>query len=178
MTSQGREYGEALYELARDENLREEIMPQLTELWRIMCEQPQFLQLLCSRAIEREIRVNIVNDALKDQVHPYLLSFMKLLVEKERFDAFGDCVKWFTGRYNEDFRIVEASVTSAVPLPEEKLDALRAKLQEISGRNVVLKLNVDPNVIGGIRVEMDGKRYDNTIQNRLDRLRHNLVNNL
>ena len=178
MTSQGREYGEALYELARDEGLREEIMSQLAELWRIMEEQPQFLQLLCSRAIERETRINIVDDTLKNQVHPYLLSFMKLLVEKERFGAFGDCVKWFKGRYNEDFRIVEASVTSAVPLPEEKIEALKAKLQEISGRNVVLELRVDPGVIGGIRVEMDGRRYDNTIQNRLDRLRHNLVNNL
>lgn len=178
MTSQGREYGEALYELARDENLREEMMPQLTELWRIMSEQPQFLQLLCSHAIERENRIQVIEETLKDQVHPYLLSFMKLLVEKDRFGAFGDCVAWFAGRYNDDFRIVEANVTSAVPLPEERLEALKAKLSEISGRNVVLKLNVDPGVIGGVRVEMDGRRYDNTIQNRLDRLRHNLVNNL
>ena len=178
MTSQGKEYGEALYELARDEDLREEILPQLTELWRIMGEQPQFLQLLCSRAVERDVRIKIVDETLRDQVHPYLLSFLKLLVEKERFDAFGDCVKWFTGRYNDDYRIVEAEVTSAVPLPPERLEALRAKLQEISGKNVTLNLRVDPGVIGGVRVEMDGRRYDNTIQNRLDRLRHNLVNNL
>ena len=178
MTSQGKEYGEALYELARDENLRETLMPQLSEIWRVMSEQPQFMQLLCSRAIERDTRVKVVDDTFRDQAHPYLVSFMKLLVEKERFNAFGDCVKWFTDRYNEDYRIVEARVTSAIPLTEDRLEALRAKLKEISGRNVIVKLNVDPGVIGGIRVEMDGRRYDNTIQNRLERLRHNLVNNL
>ncbi len=178
MTSQGKEYGEALYELARDENLRETLMPQLNEIWRVMSEQPQFLQLLCSHAIERETRVKVVDDTFGNQAHPYLVSFMKLLVEKERFYAFGDCVKWFADRYNEDFRIVEASVTSAIPLSEERLEALKAKLKEISGRDVVVSLNVDPGVIGGIRVEMDGRRYDNTIQNRLDRLRRNLVNNL
>ena len=55
---------------------------------------------------------------------------------------------------------------------------VRGRLCVISGKTVELELQIDPAVIGGLRVEMDGRRYDNTIQNRLDRMRYNLVTNL
>ena len=103
---------------------------------------------------------------------------MKLLVQKEHFDAFLLCCEWFHQRFNEDYGIVEARVTSAVPLSEEENSALRAKLAKISGKQVALIATVDPSLIGGVRVEMDGKRYDNTIQDRLGRLKRSLAQGL
>ena len=178
MTSLGREYGDGLYELAREEHFLEEIHGQLMDIVLLLQEQPQFKQLLCSRAIERKTRIQVVEETFADRVHPFVVNFMKLLVDRERFFAFEDCVKWFHSRFIDELGIVEARVTTAVPLSEGWLEALRARLREISGKRVDLKLRVDPSLIGGVRVEMNGRRYDNTIQNRLDRLRHNLVNNL
>jgi F-type H+-transporting ATPase subunit delta len=100
---------------------------------------------------------------------------MKLLVEKEHFDSFLLCAEWFHQRFNDDSGIVEARVTSAVALTENELAALRVKLAHISGRQVKLITAVDPSLIGGVRVEMDGRRYDNTIQDRLGRLRRSLT---
>ena len=76
------------------------------------------------------------------------------------------------------FGIVEARVTSAVALSDDDQAALRQKLQEMSHKTVSLITRVDPTLIGGIRVEMDGKRYDNTIQNKLSRLKQSLVQGL
>ena len=53
--------------------------------------------------------------------------------------------------------------------------ALKAKLEEISGKQVVLHLNVDPQLIGGLRVDLEGRRYDNSIRTRLDRMRRSLM---
>ena len=117
-------------------------------------------------------------DTFGGQVHPYILNFIKLLVEKEHFDAFPDCCRWFHQQYNEDFRVVEARVTSAVPLAEEERASLTSKLEEMSGRKIALIATVDPALIGGLRVEMEGKRYDNTIQNKLDRLKYSLQHSL
>ena len=100
---------------------------------------------------------------------------MKLLVEKEHFDAFLLCAEWFHQRFNDDRGIVEAFVTSAVALNEDELSALRVRLAHISGRQVKLITAVDPSLIGGVRVEMDGRRYDNTIQDRLGRLKRSLT---
>ena len=105
-------------------------------------------------------------------------SVVKLLVEKERFDCFQDAALWFHQCYNDEFGIVEAYVTTAVPLTDNDMEALRQKLGRISGRKVHLIARVDPSLIGGVRVEMDGKRYDNTIQDRLGRLKRSLTQGL
>ena len=178
MTGLAREYGEGLYELARDEDLGLLIFEQLDDISALLKQQPEFIRLLCSRAIERGKRLQIVDETFGNRVHPYVTNFMKLLVEREHFDAFLLCAQWFHQRYNEDNGIVEAHVTSAVALEEDELSALRVKLAHISGRQVRLITAVDPSVIGGVRVEMDGRRYDNTIQDRLGRLRRSLTQTL
>lgn len=178
MTGLAREYGEGLYELARDEDLGLMIFEQLDDIAALLKEQPAFIRLLCSRAIDRASRLKIVDDTFGNHVHPYVTNFMKLLVQKEHFDAFLLCAEWFHQRYNEDNGIVEAHVTSAVALTRDELAALRVTLSRISGRQVKLITAVDPSLIGGVRVEMDGRRYDNTIQDRLGRLKRSLTQTL
>ena len=175
MTGLAREYGEALYELARDEELTQLIHEQLRDIARLLKQEGDFIRLLCSRAVERGQRLRIVDETFGSFAHPYVTNFMKLLVEREHFDAFLLCAQWFHQRYNDDNGIVEARVTSAVALEENELTALRVKLAHISGRQVKLITAVDPSLIGGVRVEMDGRRYDNTIQDRLGRLKRSLT---
>ncbi len=178
MTNLAREYGEGLYELARDEELRPMLHEQLLDIMAVLKQEPDFIRLLTSRAVERSNRLRVVDETFGDRVHPYIANFMKLLVQKEHFDAFPLCCEWFHQRYNEDYGIVEASVTSAVALTEEQRAALRVRLSKLSGKQVSLNETVDPAVIGGVRVEMDGRRYDNTIQDRLGRLRVSLTRGL
>lgn len=178
MTGLAREYGEAIYELARDEDIGQLIHEQLNEIGGLVAQQPDFIRLLCSRAIERDTRLKIVDETFSAHAHPYVTNFMKLLVQKEHFDSFPLCCEWYHRRFNEDNGIVEARVTSAVALSENENAALRAKLSKISGRQVTLIETVDPSVIGGVRVEMDGRRYDNTIQDRLGRLKRSLTQGL
>lgn len=178
MTGLAREYGEGLYELARDEDLRPRLEKELGQIAELLKQQPEFIRLLCSRAVERQTRLQIVDDTFGGQAHPYVVNFMKLLVQKEHFDAFLMCREWFHQRYNDDYGIVEARAISAVPLSDADRAALRARLCEISGKNVALQCAVDPALIGGVRVEMDGRRYDNTIQDRLGRLKRSLTHGL
>lgn len=178
MTGLAREYGEGLYELARDEDLRPQLHAQLSQISALLKQQPDFVRLLCSRAVERAKRLQIVEDTFGGQAHPYVVNFMKLLVQKEHFDAFLLCCEWFHTRYNDDYGIVEATVTSAVELSDADRAALCARLGEISGKRVEITCKVDPAVLGGVRVEMDGRRYDNTIQDRLGRLRRSLTHGL
>ena len=175
MTGLGKEYGEALFELAHDEHILEAMDGELSDIAALMKAEPEFVRLLCSRAIERDARVRVVDETFGGRAHAYIVNFMKLLVEKERFHCFQDSLDWFHQRCNDAFGIVEASVTSAVPLTENDREALRQKLESISGRKVNLFAHVDPSVIGGVRVEMEGRRYDNTIQNKLGRLKQTMA---
>ena len=70
MTGLAKEYGNGLYELAREENLREELHGELSEIGELLQEQPRFIRLLSSRAIDRETRLKVVDDTFGGRAHP------------------------------------------------------------------------------------------------------------
>ena len=67
--------------------------------------------------------------------------------------------------------MVEAEVTTAQPLNERQREQLIQKLQTMGGKEVVIKEKVDASVLGGVLLQMDGKRYDNTVAHRLQAIR-------
>jgi len=62
---------------------------------------------------------------------------------------------------------VEALVTSAVKLKDDQMEALRIKLEKISGKKIHLTQKTDPTVLAGLRVEMEGIQLDGTVQGRI-----------
>lgn len=171
MTEFGREYGEGLYALCREEAMEQPCLQELKTLDAAFRENGEFLRLLANMTLGKEERVRIVQDTLGGQIHPYVLNFIKILVERGAIHSFSECVKAYQEAYNRDHRVAEAEVTTASPLNAGQKEKLIQKLRQMSGREVVLKEKIDPSVLGGVLLEMDGKRYDNTVQGRLKSIR-------
>ena len=167
MTQAAKVYGGSLYDLAAEEKLDGQIMEQMNEIRQIFRENPQYLRLLGEPAIPQEERLKLLDDAFKDQIEPYLLNFLKILCEKKIMREYAGCCDEFTRRYNSDHGIVEAVVTSAVKLKEEQMEALKGKLEKVSGKKIHLTQKTDPTVLAGLRVEMEGKQLDGTVQGRI-----------
>ena len=175
MTELAREYGEGLFDLAREENLLDTIHEEMNALRDSFAGEPRYIQLLQTHALGRDERLGILDEAFRGQVHPYVLNFMKLLLERGALSALPDCARHFHARWLEEKGVVEASVTAAAPLDEAQRASLSKKLGEIAGKKVELLIRIDPAVMGGLRVDMEGRRYDNTIQHRLELMRRRLT---
>lgn len=171
MTSDAGLYGQSLYDLAAQEHLTQELLDQLAQVQSIFRENPDYITLLSEPSIPKKERVDLVDKAFNGAVHPYLLNFMKILLENGLLRGFNACCNVFRSNYNRDNGIAEALVTSAVKLSDDQADQLRQKLEQVSGKKVLLTNRVDEQVLGGIRVELEGKLYDGTVAGRLDDLR-------
>ena len=84
------------------------------------------------------------------------------------------CCDEYLRRYNQDNGIAEATATSAVPLTEAQAEALKQKLEKLSGKKISLSLKTNPSLLGGVRVELEGKELDGTVKGRLDGLSRKL----
>ena len=93
MTEQSREYGEGLYALCAEEALSGDVLEQLDVLNGSFKAQPDYLRLLSNMSLGREERLGILDKTLRGQVHPYVLNFCKILLEKGLLHEFSDCVK-------------------------------------------------------------------------------------
>lgn len=167
MTQTARLYGGSLYDLAVEEKLADTILEQMQEIRDVFRENPDYVKLLSEPSLPKEERIKLIEEAFGGQAERYLVNFIKLLCERGLLGEYAGCCEAFTRRYNADHGIAEAVVTSAVALSETQMTALREKLEKISGKKVSLVQKTDPSVLAGLRVELEGKQLDGTVQGRL-----------
>ncbi len=168
MTQTARLYGGSLYDLAVEENLTEGILEQMKQIRVIFYENPDYMRLLSEPSVPKEERARLIDDAFGAQTEKYLVNFMKLLCERNILREYAGCCDEYIRRYNADNQIAEAQVTSAVALTDAQVQALTKKLEGISGKRVSLTCSVDPRIMGGIMVELEGKQLDGTVKGRLE----------
>ena len=82
MSQIGSVYGQALYGLAKDENLSDIVLQELTVLEESFQAEPQFLSLLAAPNVAVDERCRILDECFRDKVHQYVLNFLKILTEK------------------------------------------------------------------------------------------------
>ena len=175
MTETAKMYGGSLYDLAAEEGLEPRILRELDEVQQLLKQDPDYLRLLSTPSIPKKERCGLLDDALRGQVHLYVLSFFKLLSEKGTLRELSGCARAYRSRYNQAHGILEATAVSAVPLTEQQRAALHAKLESLTGKTIDLKTKVDAKVLGGIRLDIEGTELDGTVQNRLASLRRDIA---
>ena len=159
MTETAKMYGGSLYDLAAEEGLETRILGELDEVQQLLKQNPDYLRLLSTPSIPKKERCGLLDEALRGQVHLYVLNFLKILCEKGTLRELSGCARAYRIRYNQAHGILEATAISAVPLTEQQLSALHTKLESLTGKTIDLKTKVDAKVLGGIRLDIEGTEW-------------------
>ena len=175
MTETAKMYGGSLYDLAAEEGLETRILGELDETAALLKANPDYLRLLSTPSIPKKERCGLLDEALRGQVHLYVLNFLKILCEKGTLRELPGCARAYRVRYNEAHGILEATAVSAVPMTAQQVDSLHQKLEKLTGKTIALKTKVDPSVLGGIRLDIEGTELDGTVQNRIASLRRSIA---
>lgn len=175
MTETARMYGGSLYDLAAEEGLETRILTELDEVTALLRANPDYLRLLNTPSIPKAERCALLDQALRSEVHLYVLNFLKILCENGTLRELSGCARAYRVRYNEAHGILEATATSAVPLTEEQTSRLHAKLEAMTGKKIDLVTRVDESVLGGIRLDIEGTALDGTVHNRMETLRRSIA---
>ena len=156
MTETARMYGGSLYDLAAEEGLETRILGELDEAVALFKASPEYLHLLSTPSIPKKERCGLLDEALRDRVHLYVLNFLEL----------PGCARAYRVRYNQAHGILEAAATTAVAMTEQQVKSLHEKLEKLTGKTIDLKTKVDPAVLGGIRLDIEGTELDGTVWRR------------
>ena len=171
MTTTSKEYAEALFELAVQDKQTEETLDGLVTVQSAMMQNPDYRALLASPAIGKEKRVQALEEAFGGKIPRMLLAVLRMMVSRGHIAALDGVVREYEALCRHFHGESAAEVTSAVPLKEAEMVELRSKLEKKLGRSVILHCTVDPGLIGGIRVEVDGRVIDGSIRNKLEEIK-------
>ena len=167
MRQTDKEYGQALFLLAAEEGVCDECLSDVNAVKEVFLENPEYMELLASPAIPLTERLSAVDEAFSGRVHEYVLYFLKLLCEKGRIRLLFDCFEEFSYLCKTVFGTVTVYVTSAQPLTDEQKKKLVSKIEKTEGKKAEAIYTVDESLLGGVKVEYDGKIYDGSVQARL-----------
>ena len=171
MTTTSREYAEALFELAVQGNETKETSEGLETVVSELLQTPDYRAMLASPAISKEERLNALDSAFRGKIPDILLAILRMMISRGHVSALNGMARDYEELARGYRGESVAVVTSAVPLKEAETVALRAKLEKKLSKTVIMQFRVDPELIGGIRVEVDGRVIDGSIRNKLDEIK-------
>lgn len=166
-----KEYAMALFSLAQETDAVNEISEALDTVSAVMKENPEYTDFLASPNIPKSERAAAIEQAFSGSVPEHVVSFLSILCDRGRIRNLSECISEYRQLCDAANRISVAEISSAVELTENEKSALTKKLEKLCGNSVVLNCTVDPSLIGGMVVSVDGRIIDGSIRHRLHELK-------
>lgn len=175
MVQTSKEYAEALFSIASEEGKIEEYSSALVTIYRIAEDEPDYVEFLASPAIALSEKVTSIDEAFGNSFPEHIVSFLKVMCENGHARGLCDCIKEFAELTMSASGKAMAEVISATPLTDEQKSALTAKLSAMTKKTVEAIYTVDPDLIGGIKIEIEGKTYDGSINKKLQSIKEVII---
>ncbi len=167
MNDAAKEYGGALFALAEEASVDGAILKELRVIRTLFAENCGYIALLSSPNIPKEERLCCLDELLSGRAHPYVLSFLKLLTERNHAGSVLKCIDAYEALYYDAHGILRARAESAVALTEAQRERLRERLAALTGAQVELSCSVNPDLIAGVRLTVNNRLYEGSLRAKL-----------
>lgn len=175
--SLSRRYAKALMEIGTDDGSYQRIGQDVASFAKAIKASEELSSILGNPVFPREDREKIVLSILQRiGASKTVINFSKLLLDRERLGILPDISRELSAMIDAKSGQVTAVVTSAVPLNAMQQTELKATLESISGKKIMLKTSEDPALLGGLVAKVGDLVYDGSIRTQLRELGRTLGN--
>jgi F-type H+-transporting ATPase subunit delta len=169
-----RVYARALFDAAVDADRLERVRIEIAELAETAGEVPELRELLRNPQLDPRARAAAIDDLL-GAGEPLVHNFVLLLADKGRSAHFEEIARELERLVAEREGILNAELTTAVELSDAEARKLLGQIEQAAGKKVEATRRVDPDLIGGIVIQVGSHRLDASVRGRLERLRRELA---
>jgi len=166
-------YAIALFELARDNRQIDAVAASLATLRRALAASEDLRTLISSPLVGREEQARGVGAVIGSLgLDPLTGNFVGVLAQNRRLAQLPHVIRAFGLLAAQHRGEITAEVTSARPLDEDQVAAIRQQLRTRMGRDINVDLSVDPAILGGLVVKVGSQMIDSSIRTKLNTLAH------
>lgn len=170
-------YAQALMSLAQSHDLVDRFGDDVSSVLALLDSSEDLRQLLFSPLVKADVKKGVLRQLTAEQVHPYMLNFLMLLVDRGRAAFLGDICKFYQTLLRKLRQTVLAEVISAVELNDGQKDAVRQKVRElVNAQQVDLDARIDPEILGGVIIKVGSQVIDASLRGQLRRIGLRLTN--
>jgi F-type H+-transporting ATPase subunit delta len=171
-----RRYARALIEVGIDKGSAEQLLEQVTEYADLYSESRELRNVLSNPAVKLEERRGLVRAiGAKAGWNQFVTNFGLLLLDNDRAKFLPGVALELSTMYDEHVGNVRASVTSARDLSGSRIEEIKKAIADMTGKNVILETEVNPELIGGVITRVGSVVYDGSVRNQLNNLRESIL---
>lgn len=175
ITVVAKRYAEALFQLATEKNIADELISELGTVKEVFEKDQKLVDFLSHPRINLQDKKQLIDEAFKSS-NQVLLNTLKLLVERHRLSEVVAIINHYKHLYNEANGIATATVYSVRPLSDDEKASLEQSFKQNLNKDSISFVNkVDESLLGGVRIRIGNTIYDGSISGKLNRLKNNLT---
>jgi len=164
----GSRYAEALFEASKDIDKIEEVYEELKLLREVFNKEVSLLQILGHPKISKNEKKELINNIFEKNLSQEVLNFLYILIDKKREGNILEIIDVYEDMYYNYKGILRVVAVTAVPMKEASKEKLKETLNEKLKKEILISNKVDESIIGGVRLEIEGKLIDGTIKGKLE----------
>lgn len=173
--SLSRRYAKALFQLALEGNQEERVGQEIERLVAVYEASPLAAALNNPAFAVRNRKNVLVQVARELKLSELVVHFLSLLLERDRLAFIPSIVSRYRRLLDEKKGRVEARVAAVAPLEADVLARLGEALKKVSGKEVILHQQSDPELIGGMVLELEGRLYDGSVRTQLAKMKERMA---
>jgi F-type H+-transporting ATPase subunit delta len=176
MSASAVRYARALFDVAVKESDPIRIEQELSSITALVKEHAELQNALESPGVPPVAKKAVVQALVeRGQFAPSVGKLLVMLAERDRLTLLSGVLEAFSARLREQQKVLEAEVTTAMPLDAEQQSALQQRLGAATARRVTLTTKVDPSLIGGVVARIGTTVYDGSLATQLAKLKGRLA---
>lgn len=169
-------YGDALFELAVEENKVDDLLGEIGQLQKVLQENEDFGRLMTHPKINKNEKIQVVTNVFKGRISDELLGFLTIIISKDRYQEIDGILEYFLTEVKKYKGIGVATVTTAVPLREEQRRKVEQRLLDTTDyKSMEIHYKQDAALIGGMVIRIGDRVVDSSISTKLNELQKDLL---
>lgn len=160
-------YALALYDVAEEKGKIEEYLKELRFVCKLINENQDFHEVIKHPQVNTAKKKEIFNNIFRGRIEEGLLSFLLILIEKDRILYINEKLNEMEKIYLDRKNTVKAVVTTAIPMLDEEKKALKEKLEKQYNKIIIMENIVDHEILGGVYVRVGNDVIDGTVKSKL-----------
>ena len=163
-------YGTALIEAARETDQEERILEEGMQIADILKAEPDFRKFISYPGITAEEKKDVIRSVFEGKISTELLHFLYVLVDKRRTGRFESIMKVYKKLLEEEEGVLYGTVLSVVGLDDLQLSEIENETSRLLQRKVCLSNEMDPGLLAGFKIFIDGRIIDASYRKKLEEL--------
>ena len=169
-------YGDALVELAVEENEIDSLSQEILKLLTVLEENPEFLTLLNHPRISVEEKTTVVKNVFSGRLSEEMVGFLTIIVIKGRSSSLKEILVYFLDRVKELKGIGVAYVTTPLELSDSQKKEIEKKLLATTEfKEMEMHYQLEPKLIGGMQIQIGDRVVDSSVLTLIQKMQQNLL---